>query len=69
MGDVIFVVCDACSWMCSFMDNMFVSSCRCCVLLFIVHTVAILNVVFCVICSLLMFVSAASGEHMVTTSA
>ena len=29
--------------------------------------VAILNAVFCVICSLLMFVSDASGDHMVET--
>ena len=31
----------------------------------VVHTVAILIVVFCVICSLLMFVSDASDDHMV----
>ena len=33
----------------------------------VVHSVAILNAVFCVICSLLMFVSDASGDHMVET--
>ena len=44
-----------------------VSSCRCCVFVFIVHPVAILSVVFCVICSLLMFVSDARGDHMVET--
>ena len=33
----------------------------------VVHPVAILSVVFCVICSLLMFVSDASGDHMVET--
>ena len=43
------------------------SSCKCCVLVFVVHPVAILSVVFCVICSLLMFVSDASGDHMVKT--
>ena len=32
-----------------------------------VHPVAILSAVFCVICSLLMFVSDASGNHMVET--
>ena len=42
-----------------------VSSCRWCVLGFVVHPVAILSAVFCVICSLLMFVSDASGEDMV----
>ena len=31
----------------------------------VVHLVAILSAVFCVICSLLMFVSDASGDHMV----
>ena len=33
----------------------------------VVHPVAILSAVFCVICSLLMFVSDASGDHMVET--
>ena len=39
----------------------------CCVLVSVVHPVAILSAVFCVICSLLMFVSDASGDHMVET--
>ena len=33
----------------------------------VVHPVAILSVVFCVICSLLMLVSDASSDHMVET--
>ena len=33
----------------------------------VVHPVAILSAVFCVICSLLMFVSDASSDHMVKT--
>ena len=33
----------------------------------VVQPVAILSAVFCVICSLLMFVSDASGDHMVET--
>ena len=33
----------------------------------VVHPVAILSAVFCVICSLLMFVSDACGDHMVET--
>ena len=33
----------------------------------VVHPVAILSAVFCVICSLLMFVSDAIGDHMVET--
>ena len=33
----------------------------------VVHPVAILSAVFCFICSLLMFVVEASGDHMVET--
>ena len=33
----------------------------------VVHPVVILSAVFCVICSLLLFVSGASGDHMVET--
>ena len=47
------------------MGSVCVWSCRCCV--FVVHPVAILSAVFCVICSLFMFVSDASGDHMVET--
>ena len=42
-------------------------ACRCCVFVSVEHPVAILSVVFCVICSLLMFVSDASRDHMVET--
>ena len=49
------------------MDGVCVSSCRGCVFVSVVHPVAILSAVFCVICSLLMFVSDASGDHMVET--
>ena len=41
-----------------------VSSCRWCVFVSVVHPVTILSAVFCVICSLLMFVSDASGDHI-----
>ena len=47
------------------MGSVCVSSCRCWVLVSVVHPVAILSAVFCVICNLLMFVSDASGDHMV----
>ena len=40
------------------------ASCRC-VCVSVVHPVTILSAVFCVICSLLMFVSDANGDHMV----
>ena len=46
------------------MGRVCVSSCRCCVFVSVVHPVTILSAVFCVICSLLMFVSDASGDHM-----
>ena len=45
------------------MGNMCVSSCRWCVLVSVVHPVAILSAVFCVNCSLLMYVSDASSDH------
>ena len=61
------VTCVACSWRCSFIGGVCVSSCRCCVFVSVVHAVAIMSAVFCVICSLLMFVSGASGDHMVDT--
>ena len=49
-GVVIFcLICDACSWRCSSMGSMCVSSCRCCVFVSVVHPVAILSAVFCVI--------------------
>ena len=38
-------------------------SCKYCVFMSVVHRVANLNAVSCVICSLLMFVSDASGHH------
>ena len=44
-----------------------VLSCRCCVFVSVVRPIAILSAVFCVICSLLMFVSDASHDRMVET--
>ena len=41
-----------------------VSSCRCCMFVSCVHTVAVLNDVFCMTCSLLMLVEDARGDHM-----
>ena len=49
------------------MGSVCVSSCRCCVFVSVVHPVAILSAVFCVICRLLMFASYAIGDHMVET--
>ena len=49
------------------MGSVCVSSCRCCVFVSVVHPVANLHAVFCVICSLLMCVSDATGDHIVET--
>ena len=49
------------------MGSVCVSSCRCCGFVSVVHPVAIMSAVFCVICSLLRFVSDAIGDHMVET--
>ena len=40
-----------------------VSSCRCCMFVSCVHPVAILNVAFCMTCSLLMLVEDVIGDH------
>ena len=45
------------------MGSMCVSSCRCCVFVSVVHPITILSAVFCIIYSLLMFVSDAIGDH------
>ena len=49
------------------MGSVCVSSCGCCVFVYVMHSVAILSAVFCVICNLLMFVSDAIGDHMLDT--
>ena len=45
------------------MGSMSVSSCRCCKCVSCVHPVAVLNAAFCMICSLLMLVENAIGDH------
>ena len=37
---------------------------RCCMFVFCVHPVAVLNAAFCMTCSLLMLVEDARGDHM-----
>ena len=49
------------------MGRVCVSSYGCCGFVSVVHPVAILSVMFCVIRSLFMFVFDASGDHMVET--
>ena len=45
------------------MGSVSVSSCRCCMFVSCVHPVAVLNVAFCMTCSLLMLVEDAIGDH------
>lgn len=47
------------------MGRIWVSSCRCCVLVSLVQPVMILRAWFCIICSLFVFVSEMIGDHMV----
>ena len=44
--------------------SMSVSSCRCCMFVYCVYPVAVLNVEFCMTCHLLMLVEDARGDHM-----
>ena len=46
------------------MESVSVSSCRCCMFVSSVHSVAVLNAAFCMTCSLLMLVEDARGDHM-----
>ena len=46
------------------MGSVSVSSCRCCMCVSCVHPVAVLNVAFCMTCSLLMLVEDARCDHM-----
>ena len=41
-----------------------VSSCRCCMLVFWVHPVAVINAELCMTCSLQMLVEDDRGDHM-----
>lgn len=57
--------CDACRVRCCFIGRIFVSSCRCWVLVSSVHPVAIRSAVFCIICSLFVLVSDIMGAQIV----
>ena len=46
------------------MESMSVSSCRCCMFVSCVNPGAVLNIAFCMTCSLLMLVEDAIGDHM-----
>ena len=45
------------------LGSVSVSSCRCCMFVSGVHSVAVLNAAFCMTCSLLMLVEDAIGDH------
>ena len=49
------------------MESMSVSSYRCCIFVSCVHHVAVLSAALCMICSLLMVVEDARGDHMKET--
>ena len=46
------------------MGSMSVSSCRCCMFVSCVHSVAVLSIALCMTCNLLMLVEDAKGDHM-----
>ena len=60
MDVVLCLYCDACSCM----GSMSVLSYICCMFMFCVHPVSVLNSAFCMSCSLLMLVEDARGDHM-----
>ena len=45
------------------MGSMSVSSCRCCMFVYCVYPVTVLNAAFCMTCSSLMLVEDAGGDH------
>ena len=49
--------------MCSCMESMSVSSCRCCMIVSCVHHVTVLNAAFGMTCCLLMLVEDEKGDH------
>ena len=61
---VLCLYCDAWSTECSCMGSMSVSSCRCCMFVSCVHPMAVVNVAFCMACSLLLLVEDARDNHM-----
>ena len=46
------------------MGSVSVLSCKCCIVVSCMHTVAVLNAAFCMTCSLLMLVEDARDDHM-----
>ena len=61
---IICLYCDAWSCRCSCMGSVSVSACSCFMCVSCVYLVAVLNAAFCMICSLLILVEDARGDHM-----
>ena len=61
---VFCLYCEAWRCRCSCMGSMSVSSCRCCMFVSCVHTVAVLSAEFRMACSLFMLVDDARDDHM-----
>ena len=61
---VFCLYCEAWGCRCSCMGSVSVSSCRCCMCVYCVHHVAVLNAAFCMTCSLFMLVEDERGDHM-----
>ena len=64
---VLCLYCDAWSCMYSCIGSKSVSSCRCCMFVSCVHSVAVLNAALCMTCSLFMLVEDARGGLCVCT--
>ena len=61
--DVVFSVCIVRRGAVGARVSVSVSSCRCCMFVYCVHPVAVLNGAFCMTCSLLMLDEDAIGDH------
>ena len=64
MCRVLLRYCAACSWRCSLIGSMWVSSCKCCMFVSVVQPVAMRRALFCMIWSLLTFVCERVGDHV-----
>ena len=61
---VFCLYCHAWSCRCSCMGSISVSSCICCMFVFCMHPMAVLNSAFCMAYSLLMLVEDPNGDHL-----
>ena len=54
----------ACSWRCSLIGRMWASSCKCCMFVSVVQSVAMRRALFCMIWNLLTSVCERVGDHV-----